>query len=204
MAEVRVYVEGGGDEEKTKRLFRLGFSALISKIVPSGRQPRIIACGGRTAARERFAIALREHRDAVCLLLVDSERPVTKGRSVWAFLAEPLDGWTRPEGADDDHAHLMVQCMEAWLVADPAALAQFYDGGFKADKLPVRPNVEDVPKKDVERALQSATRDTNTKGEYHKGRHSFALLALVDPELIRQRSPYAARFFDALRRHCAG
>jgi hypothetical protein len=43
-----------------------------------------------------------------------------------------------------------------------------------------------------------ATQHTKTKGAYHKTRHGFALLALIDPAKLRQRSLHAARFFDSL------
>jgi hypothetical protein len=203
MGEVRVYVEGGGDDDATRRRCREGFGALIAKLIPKGSRPKVIACGTRRVAFDRFAIATREYRQTVCLLLVDSEGPVPQGKGIWTFLAE-RDGWKRPANADEDHVHLMVQCMEAWLVADPGALERFYDGGFSAAKLPQRQDIEAVPKADLQQALDAATRKTKTKGCYDKGSHSFALLAFIDPQAVRARSPFAARFFDALRRHCAG
>ncbi len=48
------------------------------------------------------------------------------------------------------------------------------------------------------RALENATKNTKTKGIYGKGSHSFKLLALLDPSLIRRASPWADRFFQAL------
>lgn len=200
MTEVRVYVEGGGDDNATRRRCREGFGALIAKVVPKGSRPKIIACGRRRAAFDRFAIAIREYPQAACLLLVDSEGPVPDGQRVWPFLTA-RDGWKRPGNAGEDHAHLMVQCMEAWLVADPVALERYYDAGFAAAKLPPRKNVEDVSKRDLDKALDAAAHNTTKRG-YEKARDSFALLALIKPQAVRARSPFAARFFDALLRHC--
>ncbi len=200
---VFVYVEGGGEAKSTRLRCQEGFRSLIDKAVPTGRRPRVVACGTRRQAFERFADGLRHHEGAVCLLLVDSERPLPDDSRLWAFLAAS-DAWLRPSGADDEHVHLMVQCMEAWLVSDAEALERFYGQGFQLSALPKRADIEKVDKVDVERALDVATRATKTKGPYHKGRHSFALLGLVDPGRVAERAPHARRFFHALARHCAG
>lgn len=39
-------------------------------------------------------------------------------------------------GAEDHSLHLMVQCMEAWLVADPDCLKAYYGRGFNERRLP--------------------------------------------------------------------
>jgi hypothetical protein len=38
----------------------------------------------------------------------------------------------------------MVQCMEAWFLADEGALAGFFGDGFNRGALPRRPDVENV------------------------------------------------------------
>lgn len=43
--------------------------------------------------------------------------------------ARRLDDWDL-DGVADEQIHLMVPTMEAWLVADPEALARFYGQGF--------------------------------------------------------------------------
>jgi hypothetical protein len=48
--------------------------------------------------------------------------------------------------------------------------------------------------------LEQATRDTKTKGAYDKGKHSFKLLATLDPKLVRNAGPWAERFFATLDR----
>ena len=90
--------------------------------------------------------------------------------------------------------------MEAWFLADREALAEFYDDGFLAKSLPGSPtNIEAVLKEDLESRLKQASRQTKTKGEYHKTRHGFALLALIDPKKVEDASPHAASFHKFLR-----
>jgi hypothetical protein len=43
--------------------------------------------------------------------------------------------------------------------------------------------------------LKHASKPT-TKGEYHKTRHGFALLALIDPTKVEKGSPHAKQFND--------
>jgi len=62
-----------------------------------------------------------------------------------------------------ERVHLMVQCMEAWIVADPDALAGFYKQNFKMDSLPKRPNLEDEPKTDLYEKLKKSYK-RNSKG----------------------------------------
>jgi hypothetical protein len=47
--------------------------------------------------------------------------------------------------------------------------------------------------------LSRATKDTATKGEYHKTRHGFAILESIDPAKVRERSPHAKAFLDFLQ-----
>ena len=102
---------------------------------------RVIASGPRTEAYKDFARDVNRGDGAdFVVLLVDSESPV-EATSAWEHLRN-RDGWARPRGCDDDSAHLMVQCMEAWLVADREALASYFGQGFNKRMIPHRPNVE--------------------------------------------------------------
>src|SRR5258707_6919846 len=92
----------------------------------------------------------------------------------------------------------MVQFMEALLLADREALARYYGQGYHTAALPGNPNVEEVDKQTVLAKLDQATRHTMTKGVYHKTRHGFALLALIDPAKVVRVSPHAARLRDVL------
>ena len=105
-----------------------------------------------------------------------------------------------PAGAGEGNAHLMVQCMEAWLVADPDALAAHFGNGFRNAALPADPNIEQVSKDDLLAGLADAIRGTKAR-RYDKGRHSFTLLEEVNPARVEQASPHARRFLEAMRAH---
>ncbi len=95
----------------------------------------------------------------------------------------------------------MVQEMESWFLADIATLKSYFRQGFQENSLPKNPNVEEVPKQDVKRGLRQATRSTS-KGTYSKGKHSFEILAALDPDKVRRKSDYAERFLSTLERFC--
>jgi hypothetical protein len=195
---VRIYVEGGGDHRRTLDACRQAFAQFFSKIAPVGARPRVIAAGDGTAAFNDFCNALTRHPDNFVLLLVDSEDPVSTGTTAWHHLeARTQDGWSRPTIATDEQAHLMVQCMEAWFLADRATLAAYYGHEFLVDSLPGQPKVELIAKRDVIRALQHASRPTQ-KGEYRKTGHGFELLERIDPDRVREASAHAARLFAVL------
>ena len=163
--------------------------------------PRISACGGRQQAYDDFCNALnRVVNDRFVVLLVDSEGPVTESSGPWAHLKR-RDNWDKPTSATDDNAHLMVQCMESWFLADKDALLQYFGSGFNRNALPRRTNIEDIPKHDLHEGLKNATRQCARKGAYHKGRHSFAILAELNPELLTEVSPYAKRLIRTLASH---
>jgi len=190
---VKIYVEGGGPYQETKADLRIGFGKLFEKIVPPGKLPRVLPCGGRDQAFKSFRSAVTESRPGDrFLLIVDSEDPVPPGVGVWAHLKQ-RDKWDCPAGADETSAHLMVQCMESWFLADPQILVTFYGDGFQATALPGRPNIEEISKADVEEALKQATRRTQKK-EYHKIKHASKILGELDPQLLRGKS----RHFDRL------
>lgn len=199
MVGVRLYVEGGGDQRATLGPCRQGYRALLDKVLGDRPKPRIIACGGRRAAFDDFCTALGG--GANNLLLVDAEDPVQAGQTAWQHLSA-RDGWQRPPAATDDHAHLMVECMESWFLADKDALAAFYGQGFRKASLPANPKVEEIARKDLAAGLEAATRDTRTKGRYHKTRHGFDLLARIDATRLEHAAPWARRFFETLRAWC--
>ena len=91
----------------------------------------------------------------------------------------------------------MVQVMESWFLADVDTLESFYGQGFRRRSLPANPNIEDIPKQDVDNGLVAATRDTS-KGRYKKGAHSFKILESLDPARVMNASPHAKRFIAAL------
>ena len=92
--------------------------------------------------------------------------------------------------------------MEAWFLADKAAVADYFGTGFASNSLPAGHDIERVPKRDIEQGLANATRRCR-KGKYDKGRHSFDLLAALDPEKVSDASPYVKRLLDTLRARSA-
>lgn len=197
--EIRVYVEGGGQHAHTKAMMRRGFEEFFRELRRRAQERRghcrVIPCGSRTDAFGDFASALRSHPDAFNILLVDSEGPVTRGP--WDHL-RVRDRW-HPPRLPDDHCHLMVQMMEAWLVADVNALDAFYGQHFHANAIPPTRDVEAIDKARLEDALHRATRDTQ-KGEYHKIKHGARLMAQIQPATVRAKARHCDRLFSTIER----
>lgn len=197
MVKVKIYVEGGGDRRRLRIKCRQGFSEFFERAGFTGKMPAITACGSRHDAFDDFCTGLRQRKaDEFSVLLVDSEAPVDTG--VWAHLRS-RDEWSKPENATDEQAHLMVQCMETWLVADKDTLAEYFGPEFNMGAIPARDDVEAIDKDEVFRALSAATLQCARKGQYDKGRHSFQILATIDPAVIEKKSPHAARLMEMLR-----
>lgn len=192
----KVYVEGGGSGRALRQACREAFSAFFRKAGFAKRMPAVVACGSRNHAYEDFRAAIVQRKADFVALLVDSEGPVNVD-SPWNHLRQ-LDGWERPAGATDKNAHLMVQMMESWFLADRDRLASYFGAGFRASALPAPGrDVEDIAKADLEKALRDATRQSR-KGRYAKGRHSFALLGEVDATKVINASPYARRLVETI------
>ena len=197
---VTVYVEGGGQSKALKTKCRAGFRKFFEKAKLVGQMPSVVACGGKDSAIKDFRSALRRLKSGqVALLLVDSEGPVQAGITPWQHLKLHAR-WARPDGTQDDQAHLMVQCMETWFLADVSALESYFGPGFRSAAIPQRNDIERIPKDDVFEQLESASRGSS-KRAYSKGRHSFDILAQIDPEKVVQRSPFAKRLIDTLKSH---
>jgi hypothetical protein len=185
MVGAKLYVEGGGDAKELRTACRKGFSTFLKKAGFLGAMPGIVACGSRENAYDSFCTALKKGETA--FLLVDSENPAG-------------DGWKKPAEASEGMCHLMVQCMEAWLLADRAAMTLFFGRGFNEKALPQRKNVEEVPKRDLYSGLAQASSGCKTKNAYDKGKHSFDLLCSIDPAKVAEASPWAHRFLAYLEK----
>jgi hypothetical protein len=212
---VKLFVEGGGDSNSLRIECRAAFSSFLQKAGLRDRMPRIIACGSRNGAYGDYCAALGKGEEAA--LLVDSEGPVLApqgdaGYSAdnqetwrpWHHLKNRLaqngrcaDNWEKPQNAQEEDCHLMVQVMEAWFLADLDSLRKYYGQGFNENCLPQQPNIENIAKDDLFVALRNAARATQ-KGHYDKGRHSFQILKIVDSQKVTNKSPWAKRFVDLL------
>jgi len=195
--EIHIFIEGGGDGRNTKALIHQGFSSFLSCLVKIARKKKIrwkmTVCGSRNNAFRDFKVALKANPNAFNVLLVDAEAPVY---TTSCQHLKQRDNWDMPN-IDDEHCQLMVQTMEAWLIADINTLKKFYGNGFKENSIPKNLDIENIDKKQLESSLKAATRGTK-KGEYHKIQHASKLLDLLEVDKVRQAAPHCERLFDTL------
>lgn len=199
-----VYVEGGGKGKDLPIRCQEGFHKFIAAAGVQNK-PRVVACGTRRNAYDRYCTAIQNNQAA--LLLVDSEAPVHEhhqpsrevpnGWKPWAHLLQ-CDGWKQPPNSEDEHCHLMVQMMEHWFLADPEALSVVFKDGFNENALPKTRPLEAISKDDLTKGLNKAIKGTAAK-EYDKGRHSFDVLGKTNPIKVTAASPWAKRFIDVLK-----
>jgi hypothetical protein len=194
---IRLYVEGGGDSVAQRREMRTGFDCLLAPQKNAARQKRLrwdtIFHGGRQETFEAFVHALQaDDDDTLIILLVDAEDAIgPEGNNADANAQDRLDHLTNRDGwdfagTDPKRIHLMVRCMEAWIVADPEAVTGYYGKNFHARSLPNRQNLEDEPKADLLAKLHKATEKTR-KGAYAKIKHASKLLEVIDRTKIANR-----------------
>lgn len=199
---IAIYVEGGGDTSRTLEPFRKGMSGFLRSVVREVRSRhirwRVIPCGGRTQAFDAFVDALEKEPNVFNVLLVDSEDQANANESPWEHLRARLDdGWMRPLAADDSHCQMMVVCMEAWFLADPAGMKRHYGGNFNEEALPPPDQAETRTKSNIRDALKNATKNTPAK-EYQKIRDGAKLLERVDSDEVRKHCKWCDRLFVTL------
>jgi len=196
---ITLYVEGGAKGALATEC-RRGFAQFLEKAGLKGKMPRVVACGPRNTAYHDFCIAKKLGKNAI--LLVDSEAPVADQPEPWNHVKNREgDGWEKPIGTNDDELHFMVECMEAWFMADKAVLADYFGSGFNENDLPKQRNIEKISKKDLYSALSKASKKSR-KGEYGKGKHSFQILGRICPDKVKGASPYADRFIKKMKEVC--
>ena len=216
MRTIAIYVEGGGGTAQQKAELRIGFDQLLNAQTQAARAKRLrwklVFSGSRDDAYRNFINAVNR-ADAVtlCVLLVDSEEGLTPESPVAADetpaharqrkLSDARirrdhvvgrDGWDLRD-ISPECVHLMVRCMETWIVADSQQLKVDYGKNFHDKCLPTRANLEDEPKDDLSAKLARATKDT-TKREYTKIKHAGKLLGQIHADHITARCPRFATF----------
>jgi hypothetical protein len=195
--EIRIYIEGGGNDRLSWRKIRAGFGEFFDSLRQLARSHHIewsiIPCGSRNDTFEDFKMGLKRHPNAFNVLLVDSESPVTLPRQDHLH---QQDHWKIP-ALQEDQCHLMVQAIEAWLVADADAMAGFYGQGFRRNALPGQKDVETIAKDDLIASIERAVRDTQ-KRTYKKIDHCAELLKRLDPQKVRSRAHHCDLLFRAL------
>lgn len=197
---VKIYIEGGGEQEHLKRECRKAFSSFFDKIGFRGRIPRIVACGSRNEAFRDYCISLKTSQSTgeLAFLLVDSEGPVGA-----AFCNRPgqylttHESWNMPRNAQDEQIHLMIQCMESWFLADIDTLREFFGNGFREGSLPRGSNIEGISKADILDGLKNASR-SSYKGKYGKAAHSFKILENIDAQKVKSAFPSVNRLYEEL------
>lgn len=155
---------------------------------------RVVPCGSRHKAYDKFQNACRFSPEAINILLVDSEDAVSglphlhlSKHDKWKFTA-----------AQAGRVHLMMaQTMEAWIVADPEALKEYYGKGFQEKALPKSTDLEQVSKKQINDSLARATKNT-AKRSYHKIRDGGRLLKQIRSDEVRRRCRHCDSLFQAL------
>jgi len=197
VTEIRIYIEGGGNKKDTKKAMRIGFSEFLKDLRQMAQEKRIrwqiIICGSRQNAFEDFKTALKTNPKAFNVLLVDAEAPVNTTPCQHLKLNDHWDLLN----IDDEHCQLMVQTMEAWLIADIESLKKFYGAGFKENAIFKNQEIEKIDKKQLEASLKRATCNIK-KGEYHKIQHASKLLALLEVNQVRQAAPHCNGLFTTL------
>ena len=79
-------------------------------------------------------------------------------------------------------------------MSDVDALRNYFGKEFQPSALPKNPNPELVRKDDVLNGLEKASSKCGKK--YRKGRHTFNMLMLIDPNKVVGDMPWAKRFVD--------
>ncbi|MDQ2794901.1 MAG: DUF4276 family protein [Bacteroidota bacterium] len=203
---MKIYIEGGGDSDKLHTECREAFTKFFTRagLAKHRKMPKLVACGGRGMAYDRFCTAIKQGEDA--LLLVDSEAPIATdpatGKPVgpWAHL-KLRDKWTPPPGATDAHVYLMAECMESWFVGDRDGFIAYYTQGNRrcnTSKIPVVTDIEPLAKTKVLADVKAASLPSGMVVDYSKGSRSFDILGTIDPEQVAKTSYHAQRLFCRL------
>jgi hypothetical protein len=193
--EIRIYIEGGGDTNNTKRTLRQGLDEFFKDIQTLAKQKKIafsiIPCGSDESSFRNFQRALQSHPDAFNVLVVDSDTAVT------TTPRQHLNRWDL-SNVSDDQIHLMVQIMESWYLAHIDALKDFYGQGFQENSLPKNPKVEEIPKNDVYDGLIKATKNTSKK-TYNKILHASEILKKLQASKVQKAAPHCEKLFRTLK-----
>ncbi len=151
---------------------------------------------GNTNAILEFIVAHNRGEAKLVLLLVDSDAPVTArpDESAASFLRTRFSGKVNlPASVAAGQVYLMVQAIEAWLIADRDKLAEYY--GTRLVKLDGIANVEAVanPKAKLRQAVRTAK-----KRDYDEIEDCQQLLERVRPGIVEEECPHFKRLIDRL------
>lgn len=184
MVSAKIYLEGGGDSKELKVLCRRGFRELLDKAGFKGRMPRLVACGGRGSTFDDFKTAHETGTFEYVAMLIDSEEAVDDFEETWEHLKN-RDGWEKPQDAENDQVLFMVTCMETWISADRETLKRHYGNDLQESALPPLQSIENTNRQTILQKLEHASR--NCSSAYEKGKHSFALLGRLNPDVLEAK-----------------
>jgi len=155
VSAIAVYMEGGGDSKEGKARLRQGMSEFLRKVV-SQKKPgwKVFTCGSRNDAHDAFLNTKKTSPETFSMLLVDSEGPVNQPPRTHL---KQRDGW-KLTGVSEDSIHLMIQVMEAWVVADAEAVEAYYGQHCRKNALPQAHDLEGVEKERIHEALSTRQR----------------------------------------------
>ncbi len=157
--------------------------------------PRLVACGGRGSAYERFRTRHGKATEGdFVALLIDSEEPIYNIDETWTHLREQ-DGWEKPNGAEDNQVLRMTTSMETWLIADQEVLAKHFGPGFRKSGRPML-GLEQRSRREVLKALEEASK--NCPAPYKKGAMSFEVLGKLTPPVLQKLLPSFQRVLTIL------
>ena len=183
MAECVIFVEGSRKTDNGD--LRNGFGRLLRQ-ANLRQMPQIIMCDDTHGAIRKFEQEKTKANSAFqrVLLLVDLDGP-SATRAAWLA--------THDLTAHAAHIFFMVQKMEAWFLAQPAMVHEFYRPKL-AHALP-KAAPEQVQHPD--RVLENCTIGTR-KGRYHKTGHGALLLAQLQLADLQATFSDVARLLQAL------
>ncbi len=195
-----IYIEGGAkgaDSKFLKITCQQAFRNLLDKLGYTGRQPRLVACGGRDEVYRRFCTAHAAAKETYVAMWIDSEEPVNDLGAAWDHLARvtTVGAWQRPEGAKDEQVLFMATCMETWIMADRETLRNHFGSALQENALPVA-DLEKRDRHSIQDGLAHATR--RCKNCYEKGKRSFDLFGKLNPEALAPLLPQFVRVREIL------
>ncbi|WP_414657257.1 hypothetical protein ACINK0_02615 [Deinococcus sp. VB343] len=201
-ALVRIYIEGGAPGNNNVRFFRQAWSKFLRSLDTVAKENgfggiTIIQGGGRYNAHDQFKNGAFTGEYDLRILLLDSEIPGVPLVNLWnTLLAPACGGYTCPSWATDDNLYLMVPTVEAWLMTDHDALADYYRRNFDRSKLlPSNPFLEGKIKTDLDASLSAASQHTQ-KGVYSHGEGN-KIIEFIRQDIVT-RLPHAERLFQHL------
>jgi len=109
------------------------------------------------------------------------------------------DDWPTPNGATDEQVLFMTTSMETWFAADRETLRTHYGKRLNENQLPPTTQLESRHRNAVQDALQNVTLDCSNA--YRKGKHSYAILAKLNPAVLGALLPGFVRVMTILDRN---